>query len=117
MNIQSEPLSLFGKVIRWGITVLLILFLWISGLYHLANLEYKYHDDPLFQDLGLTWFGTGALTLIVFGGWIVLSFGSWAHRHRKWTNYLQEVAKIEKENYVLKALLNGKEIRRKRGQT
>lgn len=110
MSIQSEPLSLFWRVARWGITVLLILFFWISGLCHLANLEYKYHDDPLFKDLGPTWFGTGILTLIVFGGWVVLSFGSWAHRHRKWAKHLQEVAEIERENYVLKALLDGKEI-------
>ena len=113
MNNPAEPLSLFRKLFQFGITGLIVLFFWFSGITHLAKLEYKYHDSELFEDLGITWFGTGCLTIIIIGGLMVISFASWTYRRHKWSMYVREVAVLRRENDEMREMLEFVESRQR----
>ncbi len=103
-NIPSQPLSLTGKLGQWTITVALVVFLWISGICRLAQLEAKYHDTPLFEDLGTTWYTTGLLTILIISGYFIIAFGVWVHRYRRWQNHIERVRKLERQNRALRTL-------------
>ncbi len=105
MTIPSQPLSLSGKLSQWIIAGGLVVFFWVTGLLHLAELESKYHDSPLFQDLGVTWFGTGVLTILIVLGLAIINLGMWARKAHRWHTHLTKVAKMEKQNHTMRHLL------------
>jgi hypothetical protein len=113
MNNPAEPLSLFRKLLQFGITGLIVVSFWISGLWHLASLQYKYHNSELFEDLGITWFGTGFFTIIIVGGLMVISFASWTYRRYKWSMYVREVTVLRRENNEMREMLESIESRQR----
>ena len=113
MNNPAEPISLFRKLLQFGITGLIVVSFWISGLWHLGSIAYKYHNSELFEDLGITWYGTGFLTIIVVAGLMVISFASWTYRRYKWSMYVREVIVLRRENDEMRGMLEVVESRQR----
>lgn len=104
--IPPIPQSLASKVYGWVVSMVLIIIFWVYSLYHLAKIMIKYQDNPVYQDLSLTWWCSGVLTIFVGCVYIVISFFFWLQRKRKWSKHCMYVSKLKRQNLMLKRHLS-----------